>query len=95
MAGKTRYVSNPLTVIGMFSAMSETAFVCSIKLVNPEFQYIFIWFTGIFPILLILLFFSTLIFKPKVLYSPKDFKDEQNFLRMMEMSNQKVKIKRN
>lgn len=36
----------------------------------------------LFPVLLILLFFLTLNFNHKVLYSPGDFQDERHFVRM-------------
>lgn len=94
MDKKIKYVSSPLTVIGIFAAMCETAFICAIKLVSPELQFVIILFAGLLAMLLVLLFFSTLIFKTKALYSPKDFKNEENFLIMMDIPIQKIKNKR-
>src|SRR5262249_16882702 len=80
MIENIKAVNNPLTIIAIFAALAEIAGTIAIKLVAPELQYIFIWFVMIFPILIVVLFFVTLNFNPKVLYAPSDFKDEGNFL---------------
>ncbi len=83
MIENIKSISNPLTIIAIFSAIAEIAGTVSLKLVNTDLQYIFIWFVILFPTLLILLFFGTLNFNNKVLYAPSDFKDEQNFINTM------------
>jgi maltodextrin utilization protein YvdJ len=80
MIEKVKAVNNPLTIIAIFAALAEIAGTVALKMVAPEFQGIFIWFVMGFPTLLIILFFLTLNFNPKVLYAPSDFKDEVNFL---------------
>ncbi len=88
MTEQIKTVNNPLTIIAIFAALAEIAGTTALKLVIPELQYIFVWFVMGFPILLVLLFFFTLNFNPKVLYAPSDFKDEQNFLNTMRGVNQ-------
>lgn len=83
MIENLKSINNPLTIILSFAAIAEIAGTVSLKLVNPELQYIFIWFVIGFPTLLILLFFGTLNLNNKVLYAPSDFKDEQNFINTM------------
>jgi hypothetical protein len=80
MLEKIRAVSNPLTVIAIFAALAEVAGTIALATVNPELQQVFVWFVMGFPILLVVLFFATLNFNPKVLYAPSDFRDEENFL---------------
>ena len=73
-------VNNPLTIIAIFAALAEFAGTVAIKLIGPELQSVFIWFVMLFPVLIVILFFITLNFNPKVLYAPSDFKNEDNFL---------------
>lgn len=91
MIEKTKSVNNPLTLFAIFAGIAEISSTCAIGFVNKELQYIFIWFVIGFPILLILLFFIILMFKPKVLYAPSDFKDEQNFLILMGLLKQNIR----
>ena len=91
MIERTKAINNPLTLFAIFAGIPEISFTCAIGFVNNELQYIFIWFVIGFPILLLLLFFLILIFKPGVLYAPSDFKDEQNFLISTGLINKKSK----
>lgn len=83
MIEKVKAVNNPLTIIAIFAALAEIAGTIALKIVAPELQATFIWFVMIFPALLVVLFFITLNFNPKVLYAPSDFKDEVNFLNVI------------
>ncbi len=83
MIEKMRVVSNPLTIIAIFAALAEVAGTVVLGLVDISIQRIFVWFVMFFPILIVLLFFTTLNFNPKVLYAPSDFKDEANFIQTM------------
>ena len=83
MIEKMRAVSNPLTIIAIFAALAEVAGTVVLALVDVSIQSIFVWFVMLFPILIVLLFFLTLNFNPKVLYAPSDFRDEENFLQTM------------
>ena len=91
MIEKINSINNPLTIIAMFAGIAEISSTCALVFVNSELQYIFIWFVLGFPILLVLLFFIVLIFKPRVLYAPSDFKDENNFFITMGIKNTSFK----
>jgi predicted transcriptional regulator len=80
MIEKINHVSNPLTVIAIFAGLAEVAGTIALVAVDPAIQSIFVWFVMLFPIGLVVLFFATLNFNPRVLYAPSDFKDEENFL---------------
>ncbi len=80
MIENIKAVNNPLTIIAIFAALAEVAGTIALKLVSENLQVTFIWFVMLFPALLVLLFFITLNFNPKVLYAPSDFRDEENFL---------------
>lgn len=71
---KQTLIKNPLTVIAIFASLTEI--VCGTVtpfITDLENQKLFLIFVIGFPILLILLFFTTLNFNHKVLYSPSDF----------------------
>ena len=80
MIEKVKRVSNPLTIIAIFSALAETAGTIALPLVNNELQKFFIWYVMGLPVLLVVSFFLTLNFNPNVLYSPSDFENEDNFM---------------
>jgi hypothetical protein len=81
MIESIKKVSNPLTIIAIFAALAEVNGTVAIGLVNSNLQPTFIWFIICFPTLLIILFFLTLNFNPKVIYAPSDFRDEINFVK--------------
>lgn len=76
-------IKNPLTIIGLFAGIAEIAGTTVLPLVSENVQSIFIWYVMGFPVLLVVLFFITLNFNPKVLYSPSDFADEKNFMTLL------------
>ena len=76
----TKKISNPLTMIAIFAALAETASVFALVGVDGEVQKLFVWFVMIFPFLLVILFFATLNFNPKVLYAPSDFRKDEHFI---------------
>lgn len=92
MIESIKAVNNPLTIIAIFSALAEVAGTVAIKLVAPELQHTFIWFVMGFPVLIVLAFFFTLNFNPKVLYAPSDFKDETNFVNVLSGVKQEVSL---
>ena len=87
MVEKIKHISNPLTVIAIFAALAEVAGTIALAQVDKELQQTFIWFVMLFPSLIVVLFFITLNFNPKVLYAPSDFKDEENFLSVIYGAN--------
>jgi hypothetical protein len=80
MLEKIKGVNNPLTVVALFAALAEVAGTIALATVEKDLQHTFVWFVMGFPILLVVLFFATLNFNPKVLYAPSDFRNEENFL---------------
>jgi len=98
MLEKIGPVKNPLTIIAIFAGISEVCGSIVLPFIQQENQLIFIYFLMYFPTLLILLFFLTLNFNHKVLYSPSDYRDEDNFIIVTKfdfskLSNIKDKVK--
>ena len=76
MINKSLFIKNPLTVIAIFASLTEV--VCGTVtpfITNIQNQQIFLIFVIGFPISIVILFFLTLNFNHKVLYSPSDFSD--------------------
>jgi DNA-binding CsgD family transcriptional regulator len=80
-------VSNPLTIIAIFSALAE-GFASYALIKSPlEIQYIFVYFVMAFPTLIVLLFFGVLIFNNKALYAPSDFANQEHYLLINDLIN--------
>jgi hypothetical protein len=82
MLESIKKISNPLTIIAIFSGLAEVSGTVVLPFLKDDSQSPYVWFLIAFPTLLILLFFVTLNFNYKVLYAPSDFKDEDNFLKL-------------
>ncbi|MDD4822031.1 MAG: hypothetical protein PHI48_05685 [Bacteroidales bacterium] len=80
MTENIKKINNPLTIIAIFAALAEINATVSLGLIPENLQAIFIWFILAFPTLLVICFFLTLNFNPRVMYAPSDYKDEKNFL---------------
>jgi len=72
---------SPLTIIAIFAATIEASALASLPLLETDNQYIYTWFLIGFPPFLTLLFFVTLNFNNRALYSPSDFTDQEHFLK--------------
>lgn len=72
------HVNNPLTVIAIFSMLTEASAAVSLPYIDKENQKIYVWFLIVFPSILITLFFLTLNFNNKTLYKPADYAKEKN-----------------
>lgn len=83
MTEKIKRINNPLTIIAIFAALAEVNATIAIGLIEPELHGIFIWFVIGFPTLLVILFFLTLNYNTKVMYSPSDYKDDQTFVQSL------------
>lgn len=83
----TSAVKNPLTIIAIFAGLAEVAGTVVLPFVAAANQLTYIWFLMVFPTLLILLFFFTLNWNPKVLYAPSDFRDESNYMEIFRPSS--------
>ena len=84
MIENIKKVSNPLTIIAIFAGLAEIAGTVALPLILEINQSLFIWYVMGFPILLVIAFFITLNFNPKVLYSPSDYSNEDNFMVALE-----------
>jgi hypothetical protein len=73
-------IKNPLTIIAIFAAIAEVSGTVVLPFIAPVNQATYVWFLIVFPILLVLLFFTTLNFNHRVLYAPSDYKNEENFV---------------
>lgn len=63
-------INNPLTIIAVFSMLTEASAAVSLPYIDSEHQKEYVWFLIIFPVLLVTLFFLTLNFNNKTLYTP-------------------------
>ena len=80
MVEKIGHVKNPLTVIAIFAGIAEISGTIVLPLISPSVQSIYVWFLMLFPSILVILFFATLNYNPTALYSPSDYRDENNFV---------------
>ena len=79
-------ITNPMTVIAIFAILSETSAAVSLPFLDNEDREIYVWFLISFPFYLLFLFFITLNFNHRSLYSPSDFGKDKNFLKAAEHS---------
>ena len=78
--GSIMKVSNPLTIVAIFSGAAETFATGALVALPLSLQEKFIYFVMFFPVFIVTLFFFVLVFKPQVLYAPSDFSNEEHFL---------------
>jgi hypothetical protein len=71
-------IKNPLSIFAMFAGLVEVACGTLAAITINNNQVLLIWFVVLFPVLLLILFFVTLNFNHKVLYSPEDFKGSES-----------------
>jgi hypothetical protein len=76
---------NPLGVIALFTAMVEASALASLPFLDETSQTIYIWFLVGFPTFLAILFFATLNFNRRALYSPSDFESSAYFLESLDI----------
>lgn len=81
MTKKNIRANNPLTVIAIFSMLTEASAAVSLPFIDSENQSMYVWFLITFPSFLIVFFFLTLNFNNQTLYSPSDFKNEEHFIK--------------
>ncbi len=83
MAYKSGWIRNPLTIIGIFSTLTEGLCIVILPQLDENNQNVFIWFVILFPTILLLLFFYTIIKHNTRLYAPGDFsEDKLDFARL-------------
>ena len=67
-----RKVGNPLTIVGLFAGLTETAGAIVLPFLEGGVQVAYVTFLIAFPTILLLLFFGTLLARPAVLFSPDE-----------------------
>jgi hypothetical protein len=89
---KFKKITNPLTIIAIFAGIAEVMGTIALPFVSDTNQSIFIWFLIVFPTLLVCLFFLTLNFNHKVLYSPSDYREDSSFLAAANIKNSEISV---
>ncbi|WP_435037884.1 hypothetical protein [Pseudomonas neuropathica] len=84
-------ITNPMTVIAIFAAISETSAAISLPFLDNKDREIYVWFLISFPFYLLFLFFITLNFNYRSLYSPSDFDKDKNFLKVIDNNDRENK----
>lgn len=82
-----------MTVIAIFAILSETSAAVTLPFLDNKDREIYVWFLISFPFYLLFLFFITLNFNHRSLYSPSDFVKDKSFLKSTD--NQQRDTKRN
>ncbi|NUU36521.1 hypothetical protein [Pseudomonas sp. C2B4] len=77
-------ITNPMTIIAIFATLSETSAAVSLPFLDNRDREIYVWFLISFPFYLLFLFFATLNFNYRSLYSPSDFEKDEHFLKAMD-----------
>jgi len=80
MIERIKQIRNPLTIVAIFAGLAEISSAVVLPQLQVETQRLFVWFVMLFPVFLVLLFFITLNFNPRVLYAPSDYTNENNFM---------------
>ncbi|UZE10801.1 hypothetical protein [Pseudomonas sp. B21-053] len=79
-----RRISNPMTIIAIFAALSETSAAVSLPFLDNDERKIYVWFLISFPFYLLFLFFLTLNFNYRSLYAPSDFDKDKSFIKAID-----------
>lgn len=92
-------MTNPMTIIATFATLSETSAAISLPFLDNDEREIYVWFLISFPFYLLFLFFATLNFNYRSLYSPSDFEKDEHFLKAMDevdlpVTNSSVQVPR-
>lgn len=80
-------ITNPMTLIAIFATLSETSAAISLPFLDDDDREYYLWFLISFPFYLLLLFFITLNFNYRSLYSPSDFRKSKHFIKTMDDSS--------
>lgn len=86
-------VTNPMTIIAIFAALTEASATVSLPFLDDGDRDIYVWFLISFPICLIFLFFVTLNFNYKSLYAPSDFKKGEDFIKIIDDAARPKEVK--
>lgn len=89
MSKSSKTIANPMTLIAIFATLSETSAAVSLPFLDDQDRECYVWFLISFPFYLLLLFFITLNFNHRSLYSPSDFRKSKHFIKSMNDSTQR------
>ena len=95
MAEIPKKVENPLTLIAIFSGVSEAITLGVLPILANSTQPLpspLIWFAALFPVLIVVLFFVTLNLNYKVLYAPSDFPHPEDFMAILQGDYGKLEV---
>lgn len=96
LGDKNNFFKNPIGVIGIFLVLTEA--IASIVIVkstlNDLQNTILVLFISLFPCLILGVFYILVTRHHEKLYSPSDYKDEQNFVNIYNNTTQKNERKR-
>lgn len=93
MTKNVGFIRNPLTIIGIFSTLTEGLCIVVLPHITDNNQSIFIWFVMSFPFLLLIFFFYTLINHHTKLYAPGDFSEDNVEFATIFLNQQSLKHK--
>jgi hypothetical protein len=94
MTKPQKKITNPMTIIAIFAALSETSAAVSLPFLDNQERQTYIWFLISFPFYLLFLFFITLNFNYKSLYAPSDFQKSKQFIKVIDDSARPEKSKK-
>lgn len=85
---------NPLGIIGLFILLvyAIVGLVFSKNIFEPYERFILICFMVGFPILVLIVFYKLVTKHHNKLYAPRDYRQENNFLRMAGINSEKMKV---
>jgi hypothetical protein len=86
MIKSKKKIINPMTVIAIFAAISETSAAVSLPFLDNKERELYVWFLISFPFYLLFLFFATLNFNYRSLYAPSDFGKGKHFIKVMDIA---------
>jgi len=84
MNKQKKKIINPMTVIAIFAAISETSAAVSLPFLDNKERELYVWFLISFPFYLLFLFFATLNFNYRSLYAPSDYSKGKQFIKVMD-----------
>ncbi|MBQ7954166.1 MAG: hypothetical protein IJ282_00290 [Lachnospiraceae bacterium] len=96
LGDKSNFFKNPIGVIGIFLVLVEAiaSFVIVQSTLEKSQNTILVWFIVLFPCLVLGVFYLLVTKHHEKLYSPSDYRDEQNFMKSYNNTTRKEEIKK-
>jgi hypothetical protein len=83
MQASLKTITNPMTLIAIFATLSQSSAAISLPFLDNQDREYYLWFLISFPFYLLFLFFITLNFNYRSLYSPSDFHKSKHFIKTL------------